>query len=173
MRQPPRATILVIDGDDIAGAMMADMLDVEGYRVLTAWNTRQGLAHLERERVQLIICEAMLLYVTGLELRDRLLEHPDFGAIPFILTSVYPEPPSDARRYHAFLAKPFHFDAFLTLVVSALHDERGCDHPPDEIAVVRSGQSMARNAATTAGSKWLPAPAARCSRTRCSGHPAR
>src|SRR5690349_16381606 len=103
---PTRPTVLVLDSDDMVRAVLVAMLEDGGYRALTAWDTDESWAILTREHIDLILCDALLLYLSGLAFRDRLLADPDFATIPFILTSIDDEPPRHARRYQGFLAKP-------------------------------------------------------------------
>jgi CheY-like chemotaxis protein len=116
----PRATIQVIDGDDMAVAMIAEMLDVDGYRVLTTWNARTAWTLLLHNRVDLMICDTGLPDRSGVDFLAQLRDDPRLGAISCIFTSILSEPPSLTRQYQGFLAKPFHIDDLLRLVAAVL-----------------------------------------------------
>jgi DNA-binding response OmpR family regulator len=119
---PLRVTILVIEGDDLVSATIADMLDVDGYGVLSAWGAAEARAHLLTTPVDLIICNAVLPDSSGSAFLQGLRDDPTLGAIPAILISTSPEPRWAMRPYRAFLAMPFHMDELLQLVAMVLSE---------------------------------------------------
>jgi CheY-like chemotaxis protein len=80
------ATILVADDEPTIVGLLADVLVLEGYRVLTAHDGREALAALERERPDLLVTDHRMPHLTGVDVIARL--HADSArAIPAILMS--------------------------------------------------------------------------------------
>lgn len=61
------APILVIDDDPQITGLMQDVLEFEGYKVLTAQRATEGLQHLEMMEVDLVITDLIMPGKEGLE----------------------------------------------------------------------------------------------------------
>ena len=71
------ATILLIDDEDRLRTLLARLLSLEGYTILEADTARSGLKMLEREDVQLVICDVKLPDGNGIDLSARIKQsHP-------------------------------------------------------------------------------------------------
>ena len=81
------ATILIIDDEPQLRQLLARILDLEGYHVLEAVDARSALKTLERETVQLIICDVKLPDRNGLELSAQLKQL--YPATEIILLTAY------------------------------------------------------------------------------------
>jgi CheY-like chemotaxis protein len=117
---PPRATVLVIDGDDLVSATIAGMLDADEHRVLTAWSTVEAWAQLLATPVDIIICNAALPDSLGVAFLQSLRATAVLGAIPAIVISTSDEPRFSLRPYRAFMAMPFEMEDLLHLVATVL-----------------------------------------------------
>jgi CheY-like chemotaxis protein len=115
-------TILVIDHDALAQQLIADILKLRGYRVLTSSDAHEGceLLKLKHDQVDLILCEIQLLDISGGVLRPRIVEWPACGTIPFIFTTMELELFPHIQQSGVFLGKPFHVDDLLNMVQRAL-----------------------------------------------------
>jgi diguanylate cyclase (GGDEF)-like protein len=70
--RPGVDTILVVEDDVASRVALADLLEDEGYRVLTAGDANQALAVVEREAPLLIVSDVRMPNGDGLELVSRL-----------------------------------------------------------------------------------------------------
>ncbi len=61
-------TILVVDDDYLLVESLTDLLDMEGYRVVSAGNGKDGLARLEKEIPDLVLTDFMMPIADGLDL---------------------------------------------------------------------------------------------------------
>jgi len=82
-----KASVLVIEDNLIALKMMRIALDSGGYRVLEATNGRAALGLMDREPPDLIFQDLNLPDIDGLELVQRLREHPRGADVPIIAIS--------------------------------------------------------------------------------------
>jgi len=61
-------TILVVDDDDLLVESLTDLLEVEGYRVVSAENGKDGLARFEKENPDLVLTNFRMPVADGLDL---------------------------------------------------------------------------------------------------------
>ena len=76
--------ILVVDDDQEIVRSLGKLLELEGYRVLTAYNGMEALDRLETDTVHLILLDVMMPRMNGLELTKALRR---VSAIPILILS--------------------------------------------------------------------------------------
>jgi two-component system response regulator PilR (NtrC family) len=106
------ARILVVDDERSMRELLAIVLRREGYEVLTADNGKSALAALERERVDLLICDIKMPDMDGVEvLRAAKRIDPDLVAM-MVTAFASTETAIEAMRLGAcdYLSKPFDVD---------------------------------------------------------------
>src|SRR5262245_20637119 len=64
--------ILVVDDDELERALIADRLELRGFRVAHAANGEQALAILERQSIPVILLDWQMPVMTGIELTESL-----------------------------------------------------------------------------------------------------
>ncbi|MGB5272762.1 MAG: response regulator, partial [Flavobacteriaceae bacterium] len=80
-------TILIVENDPTILSNTAELLDLEGYRTVTATNGLEGLEKINRSVPDLILCDLLMPEMDGFTLLKQLGEHPDLKRIPFIFFS--------------------------------------------------------------------------------------
>ncbi|MCU1281960.1 MAG: cheY [bacterium] len=117
-----RSTVLVVEDDHDIRVSVRNLLEDEGYRVLTVTNGRLALDLLERVNPtpSLIILDLMLPVMDGWEFAERLRARPRLAGIPIVIMSAYddPPPPEDVV---GFVKKPIDVGALMSVV------DRYCD----------------------------------------------
>lgn len=114
--------ILVIDDEYALTEALVELLEDEGYRVMSAANGLDALDRLRETKPDLIITDDMMPLASGKEFIRRLRALPDCRSIPVVMMSSARE--QVARddgaggqiQLSAFLAKPFLLDDLLRLV---------------------------------------------------------
>lgn len=124
MQMVPK-TILVVDDEFYAAEILTFVLEDEGYRVLSAFNGRDGLEKIKRTGVDLIVLDVMMPIMNGAEMARALRADSALAAIPILVTSALPEPTIQGMFGHldGFLRKPFQLKAAITAVRRLLHDD--------------------------------------------------
>ena len=117
----PDATILVVD--DRAEDLLAlrTILEDPGYRLVTAQSGREALLEVLRQDFAVILLDAHMPGMDGLEFRDVQLADPRLAAIPVIALTADAHVSRCAQelRVRDYLGKPIDVDRLLALV--ALH----------------------------------------------------
>jgi len=65
-------TVLIVDDDRLIRQIAGDILLEDGYRVLTAANTKEGLAILVTEKVDVILLDIVMPTESGLDMIPRI-----------------------------------------------------------------------------------------------------
>jgi DNA-binding NtrC family response regulator len=117
-------TILIIDDERPIRSSLRDILEYEDYKFLDVDNGEDGLKILQKEKIDLVLCDIKMNKMDGMEV---LTAAKEFSDIPFIMISGHGtiETAVEAARKGAFdfLEKPLDLNRLLITVRNAL--ERG------------------------------------------------
>lgn len=83
--------ILVVDDEPHIVELVKFNLEKEGYRAVTAFDGRNALLAVEKQRPDLIILDVMLPEIGGFEVCQTLQKKPDTGQIPIIMLTARAE----------------------------------------------------------------------------------
>ncbi|HJR06526.1 MAG TPA: response regulator [Pyrinomonadaceae bacterium] len=109
-------TILVAEDDEDNRFIMRMLLEMRGYKVLTASNGQEALANAERERPDLILMDLRMPLLNGLATTRQLRQHADahLRQIPVIALSAYDPAQHRAVAIAAgcndYVTKPIDYD---------------------------------------------------------------
>jgi PAS domain S-box-containing protein len=85
LKNPP--TVLIVNDDQVALDLLKDLLEPEGYKVLTALSPRRALAITAAIRTDIVICEVVMPEMSGIELCRRLKKDSHTATTPVLLVS--------------------------------------------------------------------------------------
>lgn len=85
---PNAQTVLVVDDEAATLELLTDMLRMQGLRVLTAHNGRQGISLARAERPHLIVLDLIMPGLTGFDVVQELREQPETREIPILIFTV-------------------------------------------------------------------------------------
>jgi CheY-like chemotaxis protein len=125
-------TILVVDDEYALAEILTELLQAEGYRVVSAANGKDGLARLEAEKPDLVLTDLMMPLVDGRELVRKARALPEFASTPVVLMSattraVAMADPSPGIA--AYVRKPFQWEQLLAIVVGLIGRGDGAASP--------------------------------------------
>jgi CheY-like chemotaxis protein len=112
-------TVLIVDDEFAIVDALAEILRWEGHAVMSAGNGRAALDVLERDRVDLVLMDAMMPVMGGVEAARAMKSDPRLRDIPIILMTAGPLPSGEVR-WAAVLRKPFQMEALERAVCEAL-----------------------------------------------------
>lgn len=132
MKTDTRPTVLVVDDDEDLLDVLRDILEEEGYRVLTAPSGEAALELLRSgEELCLILLDLKMPGMDGHEFRRRQLAEPRFAAVPVVgftgLTNG--EEVAHQLGLASFLRKPVHLHHLLETVAHYCSDADHIDLP--------------------------------------------
>lgn len=119
--------ILVVDDSDDTREMMAKLLELEAFAVITAEDGRAGLAAAAAEHPDLIITDINMPNVNGIEMIKQLRKLPACGHIPIMAITAYGNGVAkEALEAGADLAaiKPVQFSALIVDIKKLLTGKR-------------------------------------------------
>jgi len=116
VQQAKMKTVLVVDDELSIVTAWKRILQLEGYRVVTASNGREGLVAANEEKPDLIITDWSMTIMDGIELCRHLKLEREFARIPVILTSAGPPGPGDTAVWDDFWLKPVSIEMLLASV---------------------------------------------------------
>lgn len=115
--------VLVVDDNPQNMKLLADMLLVEGYAVVTAASGPEALEQVEAERPDLILLDVMMPGMNGYEVCRRIRENPAYGILPVVMVTALDPAEERINGLEAgaddFLTKPIN-DAELMARVRSL-----------------------------------------------------
>lgn len=112
-------TVLIVDDEFSIVEALGEILRWEGFSVMSAHNGRLALEVLGRERVDVVLMDAMMPVMGGVEAAAAMKADPRLRDIPIILMTAGPLPTSEVR-WVAALRKPFQLDALDAAVQRAI-----------------------------------------------------
>lgn len=134
MRYSVKKRVLVIDDIGVILDLVAFLLQMDGYEVVTATDAATALAQMETTKPDLIFLDVMMPNMNGYEfiaqLRQRQNQHV---TIPIILLTVKEHTPEEVKQLGVagYLRKPFHRSELLTKIHELLSDPNGSTFHPN------------------------------------------
>src|SRR5262245_4914667 len=114
-------TILIIDDEFSVVESLQEILEWEGYAVLSAGDGRSGLAELARAQPSLVLLDVMMPILDGFQVLRAMRAAPATRDTPVILMTAVPrEGTSDEHLCDALLPKPFSIQQLLALIRQVL-----------------------------------------------------
>ncbi|TVQ09603.1 MAG: response regulator [Leptolyngbya sp. DLM2.Bin27] len=112
-----RRTLLVVDDKDYNRAVIVNLLEPLGFRVLEASDGHQGLAQAQQHRPDAVLVDLVMPQLDGFEMTRRLRQIPALQAVVVIAISAsvleFDQRLSQAAHCDDFLPKPIHAPALL------------------------------------------------------------
>ena len=131
------ARILVVDDEPLARQMFTDLLEAQGFRVVSVARGEEAFAFLPE--VELVLLDAMLPGRDGWAICREIKEHHD-PLLPVIMVTARTAPEDVVRTFAAgaddYVAKPFHVAELTARIESRLRVHRA------EVTIKRANQQL-------------------------------
>jgi CheY-like chemotaxis protein len=125
-KNKPKATILVVDDEQIVHESVQRILEEEGYRVASAFRVDQALDKLSRESFDLVLTDLMMPDGSGMDAVEAVArDHPNTGVVMFTgYATVDSAVQSMKLGAFDYLPKPFTPDELITCVQNSIEQTR-------------------------------------------------
>jgi len=94
-------TILIIDDQPFFITMQQNMLQRQGYRVVSASNGAEGLAQAKKHKPDIILLDVEMPGVDGIEVCRQVKGDPELKHIPVIILTATQDPKLNERSFKA------------------------------------------------------------------------
>jgi adenylate cyclase len=124
--------ILVVDDTPVNVKLLADLLTVKGYDVVTAAAGAEALEKIVKERPGLVLLDVMMPGMSGYDVCRKIRENPDTAMLPVVMVTALDPLKERVKGIEAgaddFLTKPINQPELLARVksllrIKLLHDE--------------------------------------------------
>jgi CheY-like chemotaxis protein len=112
--------LLIVDDEVAIVEALQDILSVEGYDIVTAFNGAEGLQRMVSAKPDLVLLDLMMPVMDGREMLRRMREAPELHPIPVVVMSAGRISDEERRSSARFLAKPFELDLLLDTIAELL-----------------------------------------------------
>ncbi|HKY55343.1 MAG TPA: response regulator [Anaerolineales bacterium] len=117
-------TVLIIEDEEDAADMFAEMMRVSGYRVLKTSSSTPALAMMADEKPDVVILDIMMPEISGLEILHQMRQDPELANIPVVVVSAKSLPADIKIGMEAgasmYLTKPVGFSELKEAIERAL-----------------------------------------------------
>jgi CheY-like chemotaxis protein len=112
----PGHQVLVVDDEQLTRDLLLQLLESRGYSVASCANGREAVEYLRTHRPpRLILLDLLMPVMSGWELRDHMLTHPEWRNIPVAILSALEDVPKDLK-FVAYIGKPLDFGRLFAVV---------------------------------------------------------
>lgn len=112
--------LLIVDDELAIVEALQDILSVEGYDIVTAFNGAEGLQRMADAKPDLVLLDLMMPVMDGREMLRRMREDASLQGIPVVVMSAGRISDEERRSSARFLAKPFELDVLLDTIAELL-----------------------------------------------------
>ena len=109
----PQKTVMIIEDEPDAAEMFAEMMRVNGFRVLKMFSSVPAIPMLAHEKPDVVILDIMMPDISGLEVLRYMRREPELASIPVIVVSAKSMPGDIKNGIEAgasmYLTKPVGF----------------------------------------------------------------
>ena len=118
-------TILLIEDNDLIRESTAEILELAGYRVVTAENGKLGVEQARQNRPDLVICDIMMPVLDGYGVLGIFNQDAQLAGIPFIFLTAKTERVDQRKGMELgaddYLTKPFEESELLSAIAGRLN----------------------------------------------------
>lgn len=122
-------TVLIIEDEEDAAELFAEMMRVSGFRVLKTFNSTPALKMMADEKPDVVILDIMMPEISGLDLLRQMRRDPKLAGIPAVVVSAKSMPADIKNGMEAgassYLTKPVGFLDLKEAVERALNSRIG------------------------------------------------
>ncbi|MDX1377849.1 MAG: response regulator [Anaerolineales bacterium] len=109
----PQKTVLIIEDEEDAAELFAEMMRVSGFRVTKTSKSQPAIAMMTEEKPDLVLLDIMMPEVSGLDILRQMRRDPNLADIPVIVLTAKSMPADIKNGMEAgastYITKPVGF----------------------------------------------------------------
>jgi two-component system sensor histidine kinase ChiS len=117
-------TIIIVEDEPDTAEMFAEMLRLNGYRVLASYGGAAAIALISKEKVDAVVLDLMMPDLSGLEVLSYMRRDPRLSRVPVMIVSAKGLPADVRQGLQAgasiYLTKPVAYQDFIDALEKAL-----------------------------------------------------
>jgi len=117
-------TVLIIEDEEDAAELFAEMMRVSGFRVLKTSSSAPALTMMTNDKPDIVILDLMMPEISGLDVLREMRRDPNLNNIPVVVVSAKGTPTDIKNGIEAgastYLTKPVGFLELKEAVINAL-----------------------------------------------------
>jgi CheY-like chemotaxis protein len=118
------ATILIIDDEPLILQNMAELLELEGFTVLTSLDGQNALQTLSEQPIDLVLCDMLMQTINGFQILQAVRQNPRTEHLPFVFVTAVKWDPEVETGANAYVYKPYTQAELLQVVREQLDNVR-------------------------------------------------
>jgi CheY-like chemotaxis protein len=122
-------TVLIIEDEEDAAELFAEMMRVSGFRVLKTSSSTPAISLMTAEKPDVVILDIMMPEISGLDILRQMRREPELANIPVVVVSAKSMPADIKNGMEAgastYLTKPVGFLDLKEAVERALANQAG------------------------------------------------
>lgn len=119
-------TVMIIEDEPDAAELFAEMMRVNGYRVIKMFSSAPAIPIISQEKPDVILLDVMMPDISGLEVLRFIRREPELASIPVIIVSAKSMPSDIKTGIEAgasmYLTKPVGFQDLKQAVQKVLNE---------------------------------------------------
>jgi CheY-like chemotaxis protein len=119
-------TVMIIEDEPDAAELFAEMMRVNGYRVIKMFSSAPAIPIISQEKPDVILLDVMMPDISGLEVLRFIRREPELASIPVIIVSAKSMPSDIKTGLEAgasmYLTKPVGFQDLKQAVQKVLNE---------------------------------------------------
>jgi response regulator RpfG family c-di-GMP phosphodiesterase len=136
-------TILLVDDEPVQRLLIGDLLEEQGWKVVSAESGAEGLEKLAVETIDIIISDVYMPIMDGLKFHTLVRSRPESQLIPFLFISAFDDQYTrDAvkdPKIESFLKKGFtgeSLKAWVEYLTTPLEQRNKVRHPGERVSLL-------------------------------------
>lgn len=119
-------TVMIIEDEPDAAELFAEMMRINGYRVIKMFSSAPAIPIISQEKPDVILLDVMMPDISGLEVLRFIRREPELASIPVIIVSAKSMPSDIKTGIEAgasiYLTKPVGFQDLKQAVQKVLNE---------------------------------------------------
>ena len=126
------SNIMLLDDEEMLLVATQRYLNAKQFKVITSKSAIEGLERIKEEKIDLLIIDILMPYISGYEFIEYLKQDSEVANIPFIFLTAKGMTEDRIKGYNmgcrAYLSKPFDPEELIAIIDNILFDRKSIEN---------------------------------------------